>query len=128
VDCAVVHRLGNLQAEVIRIDAATFIPSHVHPGVDSIDLLVAGDIDLVVSGKRIAEGYSKGRREAFLKRAGIRIAQDAPHGGSSGEEPVVFVSVQRWAMAPTHIGYSWKGTASSPTHERILDELAGRVK
>lgn len=126
-DCAVVHRAGPLQAELIRIYPNERIPLHVHPHVDSIDLIVSGDIDLVISGKRIAEGYAKERRSAFLARAGLRIAANAPHGGSTGEEGVVFISCQRWGVPQTHIALAWAGPPCTEEHARILDAL-GRVR
>lgn len=124
-DCAVVHRTGALQAELIHIRPNERIPPHLHPDVDSVDLLVSGDIDLVIAGKRIAEGYGSERREAFLKRAGIRIAANAPHGGTTGPQGVVFVSCQRWAIPPSHIALAWAGAPCTPGHARMLDALKG---
>lgn len=119
-DCAVVHRAGQMQAEVIRIGPNERIPPHLHPHVDSIDLLVTGDIDLVISGKRVAEGYSSERRAAFLKRAGLRIAANAPHGGATLGEGVLYISCQRWAIPQSHIALAWAGAPCSESHARML--------
>lgn len=124
-ECAVVHRMGALQAELIHIHPNQTIPLHAHPSVDSVDLIVSGDIDLVISGKRIAEGYAKDRRTSFLRRAGLRIAANAPHGGSTGHDGVVFVSCQRWAIPPAHIALAWGGPPCTDAHARMLDSLAG---
>src|SRR5690349_7725871 len=45
-DCAVAHRIGNFQAEVVKMHPDAPVPMHIHPNVDSIDLLVSGYLDL----------------------------------------------------------------------------------
>jgi hypothetical protein len=125
--CRVVNRTGNLQAELIRINPCEVIPQHIHPHVDSVDLIIAGDIDLVISGKRIAEGYSKDRRSSFLKRAGLRIAANAPHGGSTGPDGVLFISCQKWDVPPSHIALAWAGPSCTAEHARMLETL-GRIR
>jgi hypothetical protein len=126
-DCAVLHRAGNMQAELVRIQPNQTIPLHVHPSVSSIDLLVSGDVDLMVRGKRIAHGYSSARRTAFMKRAAIRIENTSVHGGVVGSDGVAFVSCQRWASPPGHIALSWAGPPCTDTHAQLLD-AAGRAR
>lgn len=117
VACRVVHRLGNLQAEVVVMRPGAVIPAHTHPGVDSIELLVAGNIALQVGPLRIA-------RERPLRRIGVRIPQDAPHGGVASQEGVTFVSCQRWdSGVPSHIGLAWRGVPCSDVHQRLLLDL-----
>lgn len=124
-NCAVLHRLGNLQAELVQIRPHQRIPMHVHPLVSSVDLLVAGDVELNVGGKRIAHGYDAARRAAFMKRAAIRIEANAVHGGATGSEGVTFLSCQRWATLPHHIALSWAGAPCNPVHERLLEAAGG---
>jgi hypothetical protein len=119
-----VHRLGELQAELIRIEGDQAIPMHTHPGVDSIDLIIAGDIDLIVGGRCIAEGHSRERRAALLKSFGIRIAQDAPHAGRTSIDGILYVSCQRWRTTPSHIPLSWVGAPCTDAHQRLLDAFA----
>jgi hypothetical protein len=124
-DCAVLHRTGNLQAELVQIQPDQRIPMHVHPHVSSIDLLVAGDVALVVNGKRIAHGYDAQRRSSFMKRAAIRIGANVVHGGTTAKGGVMFLSCQRWAVAPHHIALSWAGSPCTKVHEQILETVGG---
>lgn len=110
----VVNRRGNLQTELVRIDPGVKVPLHCHPGVDSIDLLVDGSVSLVVGETRIPRP---------LKGIGIRIAQDALHGGVVGPEGVMFLSCQRWDRLPDFIARSWSGATVSEAHERMLEHL-----
>lgn len=122
-DCAVLHRSGNLQAELVCIQPGQRIPLHVHPHVSSIDLLVEGDVDLMVAGKRIAHGYDAARRANFMKRAAIRIGANVVHGGSTAGEGVTFLSCQRWAKQPDHIALSWAGPPCTRVHEELLETV-----
>lgn len=116
VNCAILHRLGNLQTEIVTIQPGQLIPLHTHPGVDSVDLLVAGMIDLTVGDLRIPKP---------LKRVGVRIPQDCPHGGEAGAEGVTFLSCQRWAVPPSYIGLAWRGEPCSVLHHRMIGALEG---
>jgi hypothetical protein len=122
----VTARSGNLQAEIIHVPAFEVLPLHSHPNVDSIDLYVAGDVDLTISGVRIAHGYPRARRMRLLRELGLRIARDALHGGQALEQGFTFVSCQRWLVAPAHIGLDWRGPPSTSQHARLLEAL-GRV-
>lgn len=124
-DCAVLHRAGSFQAELVHIQPDQRIPPHVHPHVSSIDLLVSGDVDLVVNGARIAHGYAAERRMSFMKRAAIRIAANVVHGGVTAGEGVTFLSCQRWAVPPHHIALSWAGAPCTKVHEELLDAVGG---
>lgn len=116
LDCAVLHRAGALQAELIQIHPDRRIPVHSHPGVDSIDLLVSGN---VISFQIWQERLFK-----FIPKIGLRIAQGAPHGGVAGPEGVAFLSCQRWVRPPSHITLAWRGRPINDAHEQLLEELA----
>lgn len=124
---AVFHRTGRFQAELLYIRPNETLPLHVHPGVDSIDLGLDGDALIQISGKTIAEGYSPERRLALLRSTGLRIAQDAPHGGYVGPHGFLFFSCQRWAGEPSHIGLAWAGAPCSDAHARLL-EASGTLR
>lgn len=113
-DCAVVHRMGNLQVELVHISPGEVVPMHRHPGVDSIDLLVEGNVSRFQIGD-----HSVSR---FVRGMGLRIAQDAMHGGTAGMEGVLFLSCQRWAMQPSHISLVWRGDPCSVEHMSQLLE------
>lgn len=119
VQCAVLHRTQWMQAELIQIQPGKRILPHAHPGVDSIDLLVSGN----VSGFRIGEYHVK----RFIPALGLRIGQSVTHGGEIGPEGVAFLSCQRWSQPPSHITLAWRGRPINDAHERLLDELEALV-
>lgn len=122
-DCVVLHRLGKFQTELVRIRPGVVVAPHVHPTVDAIDLGVAGDADLVVDGKRFAEGYPPERRARLLKRIGIRIGAGIPHGGRVGKDEFVFLSCQRWIRPPEWVALDWLGKPVSQRHAKLLEDL-----
>lgn len=114
-DAGIIGRSGRLQAELITIRPCVAVPMHCHPGVESIDMLVAGNVmGFQIGEKRIAR---------FVKGIGLRIAADAMHGGVAGAKGVVFLSCQRWNREPDFIARSWVGDPVSDEHERLLEHL-----
>lgn len=114
-DCEVLHRKGRLQTELVEIKPGAVVPQHCHPGVDSVDFLLRGN----VAGFDIAGRHLK----RFVQGMGLRIAQDAYHGGRAGPEGVAFLSCQRWQEAPTFIAKAWRGEPVNDRHARMLDAL-----
>jgi quercetin dioxygenase-like cupin family protein len=110
----VLHRVGPLQAELITILPSATLPNHVHPNVDSIELLVQGNIRFSVGRLRITR---------LIKNAGLRIPANETHGGTADPSGVAFVSCQRWKIAPSHVGLDWVGRPSTDTHARLLEAL-----
>lgn len=123
VRCAVLDRVENYQTEAICFEPGEEIPPHVHPGVDSIDILIEGDIEISVNGIQVAAGYTPRRRAKFLAGKGIRIAQDAPHSAVVGNKGALFLSCQQWDTAPQHIGLRWNGDVESDAHARMLQSM-----
>lgn len=115
VDSSVLHRTGYMQAELIRIRPGSRIAVHRHPQVDSIDLLVAGNVAAFMIGAH--------QVPRFIHGIGLRIAESAPHGGEAGPQGLVVLSCQRWAQPPSHITLAWRGSPLNDVHERLLDAL-----
>lgn len=113
-NCEVLNRVGRMQVELVTIKPNVWVPLHSHPGVDSIDLLVAGTVALTVGDLTI-------RRP--LKRLGVRIPQDCMHGGKVGSDGVTFLSCQRWNRQPDFIARSWIGWPVNRTHASIVHHL-----
>lgn len=114
-DTMVVHRAGRLQVELVRIKSNVLIPPHRHPGVDSIDLLVGGN----VVGFDIDEQHF----DRFVKGMGLRIPASARHGGATGRFGVIFLSCQRWDREPDFIAKRWVGDPVNQHHERMLEHF-----
>lgn len=82
------------------------IPHHVHPGVDSYEVYVAGQVDFSVEGQSIrdkSEITFDQIGQAALRAHCIRIKPDYSHGGKIGAEGGVFMSVQKWSVPFTCI-------------------------
>lgn len=114
-ECAVLHRAGLFQTELVRIKPFVCVPMHSHPGVDSVDLLVAGNVWQFRIGTHTLK--------RFVKGMGLRIASTVPHGGVASEAGVMFLSCQRWAVAPSFIAREWQGEPVNDTHARMIDAL-----
>lgn len=117
VDAVVLHRTGLMQTELIQIQPHAVIPTHSHPGVDSIDLLVSGNLErFEVAGQRVGR---------LLHGIGIRIAASAAHGGKATGAGVLYLSCQRWDRLPSHIGLAWRGAPSCEEHRNLLKMAEG---
>ena len=112
-NCAVVHRSGLFQTELCRIQPGHRIPLHRHPGVDSIDVSIAGRGLFTVGGIEVPS----------IKRYAVRIGQDVWHGGQNGNDLFIFASCQRWNREPSHIVLTWEGPACTPAHERLFKTM-----
>lgn len=108
----VLHRIGRLQAELITLLPGATLPSHVHPFVDSVDLLVDGNVCAFRIGNH--------NINRFVKGVGLRIPAWAPHGGTASQAGVAFVSCQRWGTTPSHIGLNWLGAPAADAHREAL--------
>lgn len=126
VKTGLVGRASPYQIELVSVLPGTVIPPHRHPDVDSIDILVSGDILIDVDGVTIAADYSSERRAEFLYGKGLRISSDAMHGGIAGNQGAFFLSCQRWKTPPlSSIGLSWVGPRVTTLHDQLLDCLRG---
>lgn len=120
-DCCVLHRRDRLQTEIVMIDPGAVIPRHTHPNVDSIDLLVRGNVSAFeIDGTTLTR---------FVRGMGLRIPAGAPHGGTALAEGigVWFLSCQRWRVPQKHIALDWAGAPVTSAHGKLL-EVFGRVR
>lgn len=114
VDCGVLHRVDNFQTELIVMPPNTLVPSHHHPGVDSVDILLAGSFEeLQVGSFKLTARWSK---IGF----GVRIPALEEHAAIISSSGVKFLSCQRWTSAPSHIGLAWRGRAMTPEHQALV--------
>lgn len=122
VQCAILHRDACYQAELIVVQPGVIIPTHTHPGTDSIEVPVAGAVRFWIDGKDLYRGIDDARLLKLIRGNGLRIAQDAPHGGRALPTiGAMFLSFQRWEGAPRHIGENYVGQGVSPAHASILE-------
>lgn len=104
--CSILHRERGYQIELVTIAPGVDIDEHAHPGVDSIEYALSGGVRFVLNGERPFDGLSDERFLEFVKGKGLRIADDAMHGGPAmARLGAVFLSFQRWPNgACQHIG------------------------
>ena len=107
-DGIVLHRRGWFQAELISVMPGAFVPPHVHPETDSVDILVEGNVAAFHIGRHKIRSFTKG--------LGLRIPAMEVHGATVAHSGVAFVSCQRWQRPPTHIALDWRGQVVAPMH------------
>lgn len=120
VQCAILHREGPYQVELVVARPGIVIPVHTHPGTDSIEYTVSGGVRLHVDGRDLTDTMDEDRFFAFMKGKGVRIPADALHGGQV--HPVLgamFLSFQRWEGPHDHIGHNYQGCGVSPEHDAL---------
>lgn len=96
----VLYRQPPYQVQLFIMPANTEAAMHIHPNMDSFEVFVSGDINLIVDGKLY-------RPKKFA--APIRIKETSWHGGSFGERGGCFLSVQKWlnGKEPTSAVDDW---------------------
>lgn len=116
VQTLIMHRDGRFQTELCMFGPGVDVPEHHHPGVDSIEWLVAGTLRFKVNGE-YPEYARKLRGRVSWRFAAVRINQTDLHTVEIGERGAAFLSIQRWnERAPIHIGDNWVGAPCSSAH------------
>jgi hypothetical protein len=96
-------RDGCYQVQMFTAQPDSEAPSHIHPNVDSYELLLSGDLDFVINGVV----YS--HRDAGENRTPVRIFPSYWHEGTTGPLGGSFLSIQKWLndTPPTCVGRDW---------------------
>lgn len=89
----VVYREGPLQIERIALAPHTVLKTHRHPGVDSYEYHVCGDVEFWL-GRRV---FHQSAMSPFRL---VPVSQHAFHSGIVGESGVTFLSIQYWGEIP----------------------------
>lgn len=100
----ILFRQGQFQVQLCVVQPNTEGPDHIHPGVDSFEVYMGGDII-----------FRKDREQFMPQRPGkdtLRIYPNTSHGGTFGNRGGMFLSVQRWlnGVEPTFISRDWEFT------------------
>lgn len=106
----VLYRDGRYQAELFIVTQSGVFPEHAHPNVDSIEVLIAGNIEFIVRGR------TKFRPEVLLKHPPklgtmIGVGAGVSHAAILHEGGGAFISLQRWRddVPITSVGIDWDG-------------------
>lgn len=93
----VLHREGQFQVELLLSPARIDVAEHRHPHVETIDVMLSGDVCAVREG--VQHIWPKPPRPNGLAHDFMRIfsfPRDCLHAGSAGALPAATLSVQRW--------------------------------
>lgn len=123
VTSIVLHREGQFQVEMIVARPNTEIPEHTHDDVESFEVGFSGDLEFFVKG--IQTNFFRSAAPNGTSRDLGRfmpVPQGMIHGGRSGPNGAVFLSVQRWreGLVPTHVGINWTGPTVGKEHHGLV--------
>lgn len=92
------------QAELICGFPFNSVPQHWHAHVDSYELLLGGNVDATMGGKRIPQ-----RQRGAIMANLVHIPVGVAHGGVAGRDGVVWLSFQHWkdGAVPNWITADW---------------------
>ena len=107
----IIYQNKQFQVQLITMMPNTEIPMHVHPGVDSCEYPVSGDINF----------YRNGEHFPFDKQlGGLRILPTDVHGGIFGERGGSFLSIQHWLIdKPGFIHEDWEFSDKEETRKNF---------
>lgn len=114
------------QAEFCTFPGHCHIPEHIHPNVDTIEVMICGSFNLILNGEDMQGRFPKKWADEHFINRGVRIDHDVPHSVTVGAEGASFISFQRWNKGkPTTIGDDWVGDEfCSKEHEERVNEKA----
>lgn len=118
---AKLHTDGDFQVELVTVAGGFYIPKHVHPNMDSIEVNVSGAVRFIVEDEDVFAGQSDDRLLQRMQHKGLRIDHGQMHHGQVLPTGAVFLSFQRWLSEPTSVGLDYVGVPLSADHEIQLN-------
>lgn len=108
----VLYREGRYQAELFIVTQSGVFPEHSHPNVDSIEVLIAGNIEFIVRGRSMFRPEVLAKHPPKLGTM-IGVGAGVSHGAILHEGGGAFISLQRWreSVPITSVGIDWDGPA-----------------
>jgi hypothetical protein len=105
-----------------QVELVTFLPSaegsvapdHRHPDIDSIEVILSGDVGFTLKGQRLLtdEMLSKSHPDgaSWCLGAKIRVRPTDFHGAIVGRAGGSFLSIQRWlhGIEPSSVILNWE--------------------
>ena len=116
------HRDPPLQAELVIVKpGGSGFPEHLHPNVDSVEIVLSGDIRFTRNGapEPLCDGWPALAAEGQLGL--LAIPHTDWHGATVGPDGAAFISCQHWlhGVVPTTVGADWEGAPLGPRHEAV---------
>lgn len=115
VSSLVLYRRDPYQVELIWGAGPGTVPEHSHRNVDSIEVILSGDLGFILDGRRrvTEEHLASVESDGSLTICGqpLRVRPNQRHGAIVGPRGAAFLSIQRWlnGVQPTSVGLDWDG-------------------
>jgi hypothetical protein len=120
----ILYRSGSFQVQLFIFPPGTYVPPHRHPGVDTIEVFVAGRYDFRVNGiSAIPLVHLHDRRNGVSRwwGRGVRVGPNDWHDLTVFDQGACFLSVQHWLCgSPSSVGNDWEGQPANPQHAMQL--------
>ena len=117
-----IHRVPPFQAELVIVKpGGQGFPEHLHPNVDSVEILLYGDIQFTRNGADDPLCRDWPAFRAAGRLGAIGIPHTDWHGARVGPGGAAFISCQHWlnGVEPTTVGADWQGDPLSANHEAV---------
>lgn len=119
------YRKPPFQVQLFIATVPYIIPEHVHPNVDSYELMIGGKFlpsregKWVTSPERLAIAEA-GEVNPYQGKV-VLVLSDTVHGALIGEGGATFMSIQHWknGVEPHCIGRDYDGTALAEDHHTV---------
>ena len=98
------HTEGDYQVELVTVRGGYYIPPHVHPHMDSIEVNLAGAVRFVINGDDVFNLMSDERLLQRTRLRGLRIDRQDVHKGQVLPCGATFLSIQKWNRQPGSVG------------------------
>lgn len=114
------HTAEPFQVELVTVRGGYYIPPHVHPHMDSIEVNLSGAVRFVINGDDVFENTTDERLLQRMHLRGIRIDHNDIHHGQVLPCGACFLSFQKWHKPATSVGLDYKGTPLNELHQLSL--------
>lgn len=122
--CTVLDRQGIFQTEFVSCVPGFVIPPHRHPGTDTIEYLLSGEIEFYIDDHGVGARLRGAERARLFQNRGVRIGANQWHRGVVGPWGMSSLVFQRWTKSePTFLGDCWEGQPATKTHEDRLRDV-----
>ena len=98
----ILYREGQFQVQLVIAQPDTEIPDHIHPGVDSYEVYMSGDLRF----RRDADAFCP--QDPGISH--LRVLPESYHGATVGPRGGTFLSIQHWTdptVQPSFISHEW---------------------
>lgn len=114
------HTDGQFQVELVTVQGGYYIPPHIHPSMDSIEVNLSGAVRFVINGDDVFQSMTDARLLQRTRMRGLRINRNDVHKGQVLPCGAAFLSFQKWHKSPSSVGLDYDGTPLNDVHKLLL--------